>query len=424
MLEKILKPVNILNRNRADSLAIAIIGGGAAGTFAAIEAARAGGQVTLIEKGSNLLSKVKVSGGGRCNVTHQFETIDKFLLNYPRGQHSLKRALYQFGPLDTVSWFEKHGVPLKTESDGRMFPEANTSQAVIDCLLNLLKDYRVDVKLSTPVMHLQVEANGFNLVFKDMSSLIFDRVIIAAGGHSQIKKFDWLQATGHKVIEPVPSLFSFNIDSAELHEMSGLSLPACAMRIQGQKKWQIGPLVVTHWGLSGPAILKLSAWYARELHECNYKFVLQVNWLVKKSESEIKADLKENASQQKNISSQNPFSLPVRLWRFLLKRAELETEKKYSALTEKDKVKLIDILLHDRYYVSGKTTFKEEFVTCGGSNTKEVDFQTMQSRLIPGLFFAGEILDIDGLTGGFNFQAAWSTGFIAGSNAASKESNT
>jgi len=393
---------------------VAVIGGGAAGFFGALSAAHhhPHANVVLFEKSGKLLSKVKVSGGGRCNVTHACFSPSAFAKHYPRGGRHLKKAFSTFSAQDTIDWFSDRGVPLKTEEDGRMFPVANTSQAVIDCLLAEAHKAGIDIRMKTPVTAIvPLEGGGF-----DLHGEQFDRVIVATGGSPKATGFDWLATLGHTISEPVPSLFTFNMPDETITERMGLVVKNAIVRIQGTKLSHQGPVLITHWGMSGPAVLKLSAWGARELAERNYGFTIQVNWIGLINETEVTAHLNEvlPGILRKKVANACPFDLPKNLWLHSLDKAGINPDTPWSDLGKKPRNRLLNCLLNDTYVVAGKTTFKEEFVTCGGVTLSEVDFSTMQSRVVPGLHFAGEVLDIDGITGGFNFQAAWTTGFNAG----------
>lgn len=399
---------------------VAIIGGGAAGFFAAIscKAHHPDAIVSIFEKSQKTLSKVKVSGGGRCNVTNACESKSDFLKHYPRGQKQLKKTFNHFDRQNTIEWFESRGVKLKAESDGRMFPVTDDSQTIIDCLRNETERSGVSVIQKKSIVELKPHAvNGFDLTFDSGESDFFDFVIVATGGSPKSVGYDWLRNLGHTIIEPVPSLFTFNIpEEKKLKDLMGLAAPNALVKIQGTKMMQEGPVLVTHWGLSGPAILKLSAWGARQLFELNYNFKAQVNWSGGMNEEELRQLVLKTSEVQskKKVINAKPIDLPNRLWEYLLDRIELDANVIWAEVNKKQKNRLVNVLVNDEYTVVGKTTFKEEFVTCGGVDLADVDFNTMQSRKLPGLFFAGEVLDIDGITGGFNFQAAWSTGFVAG----------
>lgn len=397
---------------------VAIIGGGAAGFFAAISCKKhhPKAQVTVYEKSNKLLAKVKVSGGGRCNVTHACFNNSIFSRHYPRGEKQLKKAFQQFDSRTTVDWFESKGIPLIAEPDGRMFPSTNDSQTIIDCLLKEVNRLQIRILTNKPVTSLVKEDDGFILKDKNDDSAQFDKVIIASGGSPKIEGFDWIKAFGHDIVPPVPSLFTFNMPSETVKSLMGVVADPVSVKVQSSKLSSEGPLLITHWGMSGPAVLKLSAWGARELAEKNYQFKIQVNWLGKINETQLRQNLEHLLDEVKNrnIGNKNPFQLPNRLWGFLLQKTEINPDHKWFELGKKNLNRLINTLLNDTYNVSGKTTFKEEFVTCGGVSLQDINFETMESKKCSGLYFAGEVLDIDGITGGFNFQAAWTTGYIAG----------
>ncbi len=391
-----------------------IVGGGAAGFFCAIHAKERYPtlDVVLLEKQNKVLQKVKVSGGGRCNVTHSVTSIPHLLEHYPRGKNFLKKVFYQYGPQETIEWFRQQGVQLHTEADGRMFPTSNSSQTIMDCLVSKAKDLGVQIRLSTSVA--KVEYAQTFTVFIGHQELQTDYLCVACGGYPKSSQFDWIRKLGHTIIEPVPSLFTFNIKGhADLKALMGVSLERAHIRIQSSKANDIGPLLITHWGLSGPCVLKLSAWQARMLYELNYEFSILVNW-INQTENELRENwntLRNNMAAQ--ICAKNPFELPKRLWLYLITKAGISETKKWSELGAKEQNKLIALLVGQHFEVAGKTTFKDEFVTCGGIDLKEVNPKTMESRIIPNLFFAGEVLNIDGITGGFNFQNAWSTAAVA-----------
>jgi hypothetical protein len=395
---------------------IVVIGGGAAGFFAAINAAEKNknAQVTILEKTSKLLSKVLVSGGGRCNVTHACFDNSLLVKNYPRGEKELRSAFSKFSTTDTVEWFRKRGIILKTEEDGRMFPVTDSSETIADCLLDSAGDAGVKIKTGVSVKEIIKNEAGF-LLKTDHDDLFCDKLIIATGGSSKDENYNWLRKLGHSIVPPVPSLFTFNIPNDPVIRLMGISVSHTRVRILTTKLETSGPLLITHWGLSGPAILRASAWGARLLHEMGYNFTAQISWLTSHKEEELREELfmhKELHAPKLVINSQ-PFEFSKRLWEFFLHKAAVPDTLKWADTSKKQVNTLIEILLRDNYTVKGKTTFKEEFVTCGGVSLKEIDFSTMQSKVVPGLYFAGEILDIDGITGGFNFQSAWTTGWIA-----------
>jgi predicted Rossmann fold flavoprotein len=394
-----------------------VIGGGAAGFFCAVNAAAANPalKVTIVEKSNKLLSKVKVSGGGRCNVTHACFEIDELVRRYPRGKNFLKKAFHWFNTKDTVAWFEERGVQLKTEADGRMFPVTNTSQSVIDCLMREADKYYVEILLNTEIKTITKNDNSFQLQAADSSLLTADYLCIASGGYPKSAQFDWLKEPGHTIEAPAPSLFTFNMPGNPITELMGVSVEQATVRVTGTKLSEQGPLLITHWGMSGPAVLRTSAWGARALAEKNYHFNILVNWLVHYTEQTLRDEwpqLRERYASLK-IASKNPFGLPARLWDFILKQSAISPEKRWADVSSKEQNKLIGNLTAAGFDIKGKTTFKEEFVTCGGIKLPEVDPNTMQSRIVPRLFFAGEVLDVDGITGGFNFQHAWTSGWIA-----------
>lgn len=396
---------------------VAVIGGGAAGFFAAIscKAHHPEAKVTIYEKSDKLLAKVKVSGGGRCNVTHACLSISELAKNYPRGEKHLKKSFAQFSVKDTIAWFESRGVKLKTEEDGRMFPVSDSSQSIIDCLIKETQKVGIVVQLHQPVLSIEKTSNGFKLLLNGERRIYPEKIIIASGGSPKLSGFEWLVKLGHTIEPPVPSLFTFNMPKEKIKELMGVTANPVSIHIQGSKLKQEGALLITHWGMSGPAVLKLSAWGARTLHDLKYRFKVQVNWFGK-NEHEVREQLTIELEElrRRKLANKNPFQLANRLWMFLLERAEINPDTTWSDLPKIKFNKLLNTLLNDEYEVDGKTTFKEEFVTCGGISLQNVEMDTMQSKICEGLYFAGEVLDIDGVTGGFNFQAAWTTGFIAG----------
>ena len=396
---------------------VAIIGGGAAGFFAAISCKthHPDSRVVLYEKSDKLLSKVRISGGGRCNVTHACFSNSQLVKFYPRGEKHLKKAFAHFSTTDTIKWFESKGVRLHTEEDGRMFPVTNDSQTIVNCLMRETERLGISIELQQPILALEKGNTNFKLTFRD--KIIFaDKVIIASGGSPKLEGFEWLHKMGHTIEPPVPSLFTFNMPNEPVKELMGVSAENVSVRIPGTKLKTEGPLLITHWGMSGPAILKLSAWGARILKELNYKFTIQVNWLGEMNEEQARAILAEEAHlhPKKKISNSNVFKLPNRLYLFLLSKIGVHPENTMEGMGKKNQNRFLNTLVNDEYKVEGKTTFKEEFVTCGGISLNNVTMDTMESKVCPGLYFAGEVLDIDGVTGGFNFQAAWTSGFIAG----------
>ena len=409
---------------------LVVIGGGAAGFFCAVNAAQLNPamEVIILEKSNKLLSKVKVSGGGRCNVTHACYSIAEMIKKYPRGSAFLKKAFHHFFTTDTIAWFKNRGVELKTETDGRMFPATNSSQTIIDCLMKEANKYHVEIRMNKEVKHLAVGSGQmgldnepwttdkqFELGFADGSILQADFVCIASGGYPKILQYHWLAKAGHIIDEPVPSLFTFNMPGNSVTALMGVAVENAQVKIAGSKLLESGPLLITHWGMSGPAILKLSAWGARELAINNYNFSILINWIPDFNENSLREKIQQLRFQlaAQKIINRNPFALPNRLWEYLLLQSGIQADLRWADLPAREQNKLIKNLCANEYAVKGKTTFKEEFVTSGGVQLNEIDFNTMQSKKHAGLFFAGEIINVDGITGGYNFQNAWTTGWIA-----------
>lgn len=400
---------------------LVVIGGGAAGFFCAINAAKLhpGLQVLLLEKSSKVLSKVKVSGGGRCNVTHACFNITDMIKKYPRGGSFLKKTFQHFFTTDTIEWFQQRGVPLKTEADGRMFPASNSSQTIIDCMLREAGKYNVELRMHADVKAISIDETGtgekFILTLADQKLLKADYLCIASGGYPKSTQFEWLTSIGHSIQPPVPSLFTFNIPQNPITQLMGISVENATVKIAGSKLQQSGPMLITHWGLSGPAILKLSAWAARELEQSNYHFNIHINWVTAYNENSLKEKIQQvrfEIAPQK-IINRNPFGIPARLWEYFMQQCGIDANCRWADLPAREQNKLVKILSAQELPVRGKTTFKEEFVTAGGIQLSEVDANTMQSKLHPQLYFSGEVLDVDGVTGGFNFQNAWTTGWVA-----------
>ena len=394
-----------------------VVGGGAAGFFCAINAARLSPtlEVVIVEKTSKLLSKVRVSGGGRCNVTHACFSIAEMIKKYPRGASFLKKAFHHFFTTDTIAWFKDRGVELKTESDGRMFPSSNSSQTIVDCLMQEANRYGVEILMNKEVKAVKKVSDGFELLFSNDTTLAANFLCIASGGYPKSTQFEWLHQIGHTIEAPVPSLFTFNMPGNPINALMGISVERVLVKIMGSKLAEEGPLLITHWGMSGPAILKLSAWGARELAAKNWQFGMVVNWLPAYNEQTLKDKfqlIRFDIAAQK-ISNRNPFLLPQRLWEYLLQQSGVNENSRWADLPAKEQNKLIKNICAQEFSVNGKTTFKEEFVTSGGIALEEVEHASMQSKIAPGLFFAGEVLNVDGVTGGFNFQNAWTTGWIA-----------
>ncbi|MEZ4932438.1 MAG: NAD(P)/FAD-dependent oxidoreductase [Saprospiraceae bacterium] len=395
---------------------IIIIGGGAAGFFAAITCAETDplAKVVILEKGNQVLQKVKVSGGGRCNVTHACFEPRELVKNYPRGSKALLGPFNQFAPGDTISWFYDRGVELKTEDDGRMFPTTDDSQTIIDCLMTTAIKAGVKVLTNHNVVSIS-KSKEWEIETQKGDIFHAGKLMIAAGCSPRL--WNLLKEMGHQIVEPVPSLFTFNINDERIKGLPGLSVSLATVKIVGEKLEASGPLLITHWGMSGPAILKLSAWGARTFHERNYAFEISINWLGNENFDDALASLK-NAKMEhakKLVVNFNPFTvIPKRLWESLLQAASVNAQLRWADISKSQINKLAMELTSGIYQVRGKSTFKEEFVTAGGIHLDEVNFRRFESKIIPNLFFAGEILDIDAVTGGFNFQAAWTGGKIAG----------
>ena len=396
----------------------AIIGGGAAGFFTALSLAekKSDADVTIFESSNQFLRKVKISGGGRCNVTHSCFDPKALSGNYPRGEKELKAAFYTWQPKDTVDWFEARGVQIKTEDDGRMFPVSDNSQSIINCLHQQVRKRGVVLCDGVGVKSLIYEDEKFILGFSNGVSKKFDRVCVATGSMKSSSLTRSLEELGHRIEPLAPSLFAFDIKDERLDELAGISVKNASVRISPKGKIQTGPVLITHRGLSGPAILKLSAWEARQLNELNYKFEIELNWLGERNESDLQTLFSRfrNQNGQQLIRTKVFECMPKRLWEKILKHVKIKESMQWAQLPKKIELQLIQELISARFQVSGKTMNKEEFVTCGGVCLKEVNFKKMESRIIPHLYFAGECLDYDGITGGFNFQGAWTTGHIAG----------
>ncbi|MDY6785973.1 MAG: NAD(P)/FAD-dependent oxidoreductase [Cyanobacteriota bacterium] len=401
-------------------LRVIVIGGGAAGFFGAISCATANprARVTVLEAGRTPLAKVLISGGGRCNVTHHCFDPAILTQNYPRGGKALRGAFARFQPKDTIAWFESRGVKLKTEADGRMFPITDSSETIANCLLQRATEAGVQLRTGAKVESLEnIAPSCFKIRLKGGEILECDRVLLATG--SNRLAYQWAKDLGHTIIPPVPSLFTFNIKDSRLQGLAGISVETVRLRLleTGKTKLeQVGPLLITHWGLSGPAVLKLSAWGARELRDRNYRNFLYVNWIPEYNAQTLRQHLLNYKAQfvKRKIATNCPVDLPKRLWQSLIHHLGIKPDKPWAELSNVLLNALIEELVQGRYEIRGKGAFKEEFVTCGGVPLKEVNFKTMESRCCSGLYFAGEILDIDGITGGFNFQSAWTTGWLAG----------
>ncbi len=395
---------------------IIIIGGGAAGFFSAINIVERNTKlkVAILERGKEVLSKVRISGGGRCNVTHACFEPNELVKFYPRGEKELRGPFHQFCSGDTIEWFENHGVELKIEDDGRMFPVSNSSQTIIDCFQEAVKKLKIDVLTNHSVQELyKTETHWKITTTQDVFTC--EKIVMATGSNPKI--WELLQNVGHSIIEPVPSLFTFNIKDSRIKELPGIATQV-SVKVNGTKLESTGPLLITHWGMSGPAILKLSAWGARILHDKNYQFYIEVNWLndidIQDAELLLK-DLKQEHAK-KTVSKKSPLDLQNRLWESLVLASNIGNETKWADLSKNQLQNLANQLTKSTFQVNGKSTFKEEFVTAGGIDLKEINFKTMESKLHSNLYFAGEIVNIDAITGGFNFQNAWTSGYIVAQN--------
>lgn len=396
----------------------AIIGGGASGMFAAcnINSFHPDHTITVFEKKPQFLSKVKISGGGRCNLTHASASVADLLKSYPRGANSLKKVFHQFSHQQTMQWFESRGLKLVVQDDGCVFPASQNAMSVVNLLMQQATLNNVRLQPISEIVALTPADNRFELQLKDKEkSLLFDRVIVTTGGIPSLSGFEWLRATGHEIIPPAPSLFTFKLGGNTLTSLSGNVINPVRVSIAGTHFTADGPLLITHWGLSGPAILKLSAFGARHLYEKKYCFKIRINWTGIRNEEEIRqqlSNIRQQNSTRKVVNSRLE-GLPARLWEHMLFTVGISEDQKWEHIGNKSLNQLTNRICNDEYAVNGKTTFREEFVTSGGISLQSVNMNTLESKVCPGLYFAGEVLDIDGLTGGFNLQAAWSTGYVA-----------
>lgn len=398
---------------------VLVVGGGAAGFFAAIACAESYPQsrVTLVEAAQQPLSKVRISGGGRCNVTHACFDPALLVQNYPRGGKALRGAFSRFQAKDTVEWFRDRGVALKTEADGRIFPVTDDSATIVECLMQAAKAAGVKLLTQVAVKAVEPAAEGFQVWLRSGAAMPCDRLLLAMGSNPQ--GYAIAQSLGHSIQPPVPSLFTFNVPDERLVNLAGVAVAQAQLGLQTPNQpllEQTGAVLITHWGLSGPAVLKLSAWGARVLHDCHYQANLLINWLPTSNPETLRQQLQalRNQIPRKSVVGNCPVLIPRRLWERLTDRVGISADSRWAELSNKTLNALLQELTRGQFSITGKGAFKEEFVTCGGVDLKEIDFKTMQSRLCPGLFFAGEVLDIDGVTGGFNFQSAWTTGWLAG----------
>jgi len=397
---------------------VVVIGGGAAGFFTAVNAARFNPDlnVTILEKSREVLSKVRVSGGGRCNVTHHCFDPELLSKAYPRGENELRWSFEQFQAKDTVEWFNQRGVDLKTEEDGRMFPVTDSSDTIINCLMKEADGHHVHIRTKTKVDAIEpLDDGGFRLHIHKSKPITCDRLVVATGGYNRDNAYSWLKDLGHSINTPVPSLFTFNFREKIFADLAGISVEHAEVSITGTRYIEVGPVLFTHWGLSGPAVLKLSAWAARELHDKEYRYDVKINWLYPMKDQEVREKLRDMRDMQprKQIKNQTEFPFSNRLWVRFAEMASIPPEKRWADMSNKEIHELTEQLVHATYNIQGKTTYKEEFVTCGGIPLNEVDPDTLESKLVPGLYFVGEVLNIDGITGGFNFQAAWTNGWLA-----------
>ncbi len=403
--------------NEKKSPRVIVAGGGAAGFFAAIACARANplADVRILEKGQRFLTKVRISGGGRCNVTHSCFEPRALSTRYPRGERALISAFHRFQPTDTIAWFESHGVRLKTEADGRMFPTTDSSATIVDCLKAEAEAAGVKLVTNCGVKHAARRSEGgFELTLSTGETLACDRLLLATGGSRGTGNL--AEMLGHSLETPVPSLFTFHVETPWLRKLPGVAVELAEASVPGTKLRERGPVLITHWGLSGPAILRLSAWGARVLHDRDYHFPLHISWLPGWTSETILQEFQRCREQEplRKIFNYPMDGLPSRLWEQLAVLAGISEETRWNTLTREAAREFARLLARSEFAVTGKSMNKEEFVTCGGVPLPEVDFKTMESRICPGLHFAGEVLDVDGITGGFNFQAAWTTGWIAG----------
>jgi predicted Rossmann fold flavoprotein len=409
-------------KNNHEHFDLVVTGGGAAGFFCAINAAKLvpGLRVVILEKTGKLLQKVKVSGGGRCNTTHHLFELSALIKKYPRGEKFLKKALYHFGPADTISWFEERGVKLKTEADGRMFPVTDNSSTIIDCLMREVEKHQVAIWLHSGVTSVEYKEGKWEVQLPGERIINAAAVCIATGGFPKAEQYHWItEKTKHTIAAPVPSLFTFNTPGHSITTLMGVAHWA-RVKIAGTKFESEGPVLITHWGLSGPAVLRTSAFAARELASNGYVFEVLINWLPAFNENSLREKILVYRQEKgsKKVLNTEWIDLPSRLFEYLLLQSDIDANQRWADLPAQKQNRLIKCLCSFSIEAKGKTTFKEEFVTAGGIQLSEIDPNTMQSKLCPGLYFAGEIMDVDGITGGFNFQHAWTSGMIAARNIA------
>lgn len=400
---------------------IAVIGGGAAGFFAALSVKKhyPDATVTIFEKRGDLLAKVKISGGGRCNFTNACTNVEILAKAYPRGGNQMKRLLKEFGTQDTVRWFAERGVPSVVQEDNCVFPASQNSMSIVNCLLKSSMKAGVEIVTNAKIEAIEImPEKNLKLIFlkNPEKPAIFDKVIVTTGGSPKAAGISWLEKLGHRVISPVPSLFSFNIPSDEIRLCMGITHSNTILSVEGHKFTSSGTILITHWGMSGPAVLKLSSYAARALYQLDYNFVLKVNWTGIRDHQAISEYLKTFSCEHggKQVSTTAPFEIKARVWNYLLKKNNISPKIKWEDVNEKKINQFTNALSHDAYKVNGKSSWKEEFVTCGGISLKDIDISSMRSKVVENLYFAGEVLDIDAITGGYNLQCAWTTGYICG----------
>ena len=402
-----------------ERLHIAVVGGGAAGFFAAIAAKQTNSKarVTIFERGQKVLAKVLITGGGRCNLTNSFAQITDLKQAYPRGDKMMKRLFNVFSHKDTCQWFEQRGVKLVKQDDECVFPVSQSAQSVVDALAHEAHKLGVEVRTGYAVEAVKQMGNGeLQLLFKVQKPVTVQRAAITTGGSPQANALQYLANLGHNIVQPVPSLFTFNIADAAFKALMGTVVEGVTVSLVGTKHKATGPLLVTHWGASGPAILKLSSYGARYVHDCGYQFPIAVNWIGLTNSALVAEHLQGivDSNPRKLLTSVHPFGLPTRMWQYILEKTALGADKRWDELGKKGLNKLVEALTNDQYKVTGKGAFREEFVTCGGVSLSDINLNTMESKVCKNLYFAGEVLDVDAITGGFNLQAAWTTGFVAG----------
>ncbi len=394
---------------------VIVVGGGAAGFFFAANLGeqRPDFRITLLERSGKLLEKVRISGGGRCNVCHTEYDPRQLVKAYPRGDKALRGPFHRFCSGDTVGWFEDRGVSIKTEDDGRMFPTTDNSESIVQALMFAAEQAGVQVRTRSTVVGLERIREKWQVHLAKGQSIMGDAVLFAPG--SSPKLWEMFAELGHTIVPPVPSLFTFRCQDPRIHGLPGLSVDPAEVRVEGTKLKESGPVLITHWGFSGPAVLRTSAWGARELAQRSYNFTLRINWVAGQHNEGMQEALRALAEREgkRMVTKRSYFNLPLRLWQRLVEAAGIDEEKRWVEVGKKERNRLAEELTAGRFEVRGKSTFKEEFVTCGGISLKEVDFRTMESKILPGVYFAGEFLDVDAITGGFNFQAAWTTAWIA-----------